>query len=98
MSSIKALVIFTVASFNLTIVSGSKRFNQLVSDAMLHKANLKNGRLIRTTIRTETFGKFLSVISLDALNGYGKALIRCSRNKNCVLQKPPQNATWNIHR
>ena len=45
-----------------------------MSDSMLLETYLKKGRLVRTTVRAETFGKFLPVVSLDTLDGIGKSL------------------------
>lgn len=65
MCRIEALIVLSVTSFHLTIMSGRKETDQLVPDSMLHETNLKNSRLIRTTIGTETFGEFLLIVSLD---------------------------------
>ena len=74
MCGIETLIVLTMASFNFTIVSGSKGTDQLVFDTMLHETNLKNGGFIRTAIRTETFCEFLTIISLNALNKTWKCL------------------------
>ena len=68
MSGIKPLIILTVASFYLAIMPWGKRAYQFVPYAMLPKANLKNGRLIRTAIGTESLRKFLPIVGLYTLN------------------------------
>lgn len=74
MGGIKPFIVFSVTSFYFTIMSWSKGTDQFVLDAVLHKMNLKNGRFIRTTIGTKTFGEFLPIISLDTLNRTRKSL------------------------
>ena len=68
MSGIKPLIILTVASFYLAIMPWGKRAYQFVPYAMLPKASLKNGRLIRTAIGTEPLRKFLPIVGLYTLN------------------------------
>lgn len=73
-----------------------------MSDSMLHEAYLKNGRLIRTAIRTELFGEFLSIVHLNPFNRIWKSLDQMfqeqgQRNKNYVPQMLQQNATGNTH-
>ena len=72
-SGIKTFIILTVASLYLAIMPRCKRANQLMSDSMLHETYLENGRFIRTAIRTEAFGKFLSIICLNAFNRIWKS-------------------------
>ena len=74
MGGIETLVIFTVTAFNLTVMSGRKGLDQLMFYSVLHKSDLKDGRLIGTAIRAETFGKFLSIVSLYTLNRAWKSL------------------------
>ena len=73
-SGIKTFIILAVASFYLAIMPWRKRTDQLMSDCMLHKTYLENDRFIRTTIRNEPFGKFLSIIRLNAFNRTWKCL------------------------
>ena len=73
MRRVEALIVLSVTSFHLTIMSGRKGTDQLVPDSMLHETNLKNSRSIRTTIGTETFGEFLTIVSLDAFNSVWKS-------------------------
>ena len=68
MSGIKPLIILTVASFHFAIMPWGKRAYQFVPYAMLSKASLKNGRLIRTAIGTEPLRKFLPIVGLYTLN------------------------------
>ena len=73
-SGIETFIILAVASFYLAIMPWCKGTDQLMSDSMLHEAHLKNGRFIRTTIRTESFGKLLSIVRLNAFNRTRKSL------------------------
>ena len=103
MSSIETLIALAVASFYLSIVSGSKRPDQFMFDPMLHQLDLKNGRLVRTAIRGESFGKLLPIVRLYALNRDWESLDQMCREKGGVigalllkrLHKPPSGILIN---
>lgn len=61
-----------MASFHLAIVPWSIRAYDLVTDAMLFKADLKQGRLL--PVGGKAISEFRAVVSLDAFNGAGKDL------------------------
>ena len=64
---IKALLVLTVAAFDLAVVPGSIGTNELVSDAELSGRVLKQSRNIPFGVG-ETVGEFKSIVGLDTLN------------------------------
>lgn len=73
-SGIKAFIIFAVASFNLAVMSGRKRSDQLMPDTVFHKAYLEECRFVRTTMGCKAFGEFQFIVCLDTLNRMRESL------------------------
>ena len=82
MSSVEALMVFSVASFHLTVVSGCVRSDEFVADTQLFQTYLKDGRLIRTAMRRKEFCKFLSVVGLNTFYGAWKRLDEMFQKKH----------------
>ena len=74
MTGIETFLILTVAAFDFSVVPGSIRADQLVSDTESFCCYLKQCRNIPFAIG-KTVGKFETVICLDALNSYTFACI-----------------------
>ena len=104
MGSIETLIVLAVAPFYLPIVSGGKRPDQFMFDPMLHQLGLKNGRLVRTAIGAEPFGKLLPIVRLYTLNRAWESLDQMCKEKGGGigamllkrLHKPPSGIL--IHR
>ena len=64
---IEALLIFSMAAFDLAVVPGSIGTNELVSDAELSSCVLKQGGNIPFGVG-KAVGKLKAVVGLDALN------------------------------
>lgn len=91
MSGIETLIVLAVASFHFAIVPWSKWAYEFMPDAMFHESHLKDGWFIRTAIRTEAFGKFLSIICLNAFNAARESLYQmfqkqCGRIRTVFLK------------
>lgn len=67
MGSIEFFVVLAVAAFDLAVVPGSIRTNELVTDPQLGKGFLKKGGA--AVGRNQTVGKFRTVVGLDTFNG-----------------------------
>lgn len=91
MGGIKPFLVLPVAPFCFAIVSWCKRAYQLVSYAMLFQVYLEKGRLVRTAIGAETFGKFLPIVGLNTFNGEWERLYqvfqKCCRGIGTVFFK-----------
>ena len=66
MSGVEVFVVLAVAAFNLTVVSWSKRTNELVPYATLFEASLEQCEIAGFGC-SRLFGEFKSVVGLDAL-------------------------------
>lgn len=67
MSGIEVFVILAVASFDFTIVSGSKRTDQFVADAEFIQALFKKSWVVLPVFSCETLGKLRTVIRLNTV-------------------------------
>ena len=76
MTGIKFIVVFTVAAFNLAVMSRSIGTYQLMLYTKLLQCILKQGLLILFALR-KTVCKLKSVIRLYTLNSYTAALVPC---------------------
>lgn len=72
MRSIELLIVLAVAAFHFTVMSGSKRTNELVADSQIGQGFLKQ-RGFLGPIGDKTVGKFWAVIGLNTLNDIGEA-------------------------
>lgn len=72
MRRIKALIVLTMASFDLPIVPRCKGTDDLMLDSMLGQMALKKSRFV--PVRSKTIGKFRAIIGLDTFNRTGKGL------------------------
>ena len=70
-AGIELLIIFSVAAFYFTIVTGCKGFDFLVPDAEFSQCFLKERQRFVLTV-AHFISKFKSIVCLDALNGIGK--------------------------
>lgn len=68
MRIVEALLIFTVAAFNLSIVTGRIKTDELVPYAQLSGRCLKEGFQVTLAVG-EAIGELKTVISLDTLHG-----------------------------
>ena len=64
---IKTLLVFSVAAFDLAIVSGCIRSDQLMADAQGGGCGLKES-LVAAILDRETIGELRAIIGLDALD------------------------------
>lgn len=71
MGGIKLLIILSMAAFDLAVVAGCVRPDQLMLDAEDGKLLLKESGTVRT-FGQETVGKLGTVVRLDAFDGIGK--------------------------
>ena len=70
-AGIELLIIFSVAAFYFTIVTGCKGFDFLVPNAEFRKRFLKERQRFVLTV-AHFISKFKPIVCLDALNGIGK--------------------------
>ena len=70
MSGIEPFIVFPMAAFHFSVMSGRIRPDQLVMDAVAFQMYLKEGGLI--SVGSKAVGKLGPIVRLDALNGKGK--------------------------
>ena len=70
MSGIKPFIVFPVAAFHFSVVSGRIRPDQLVTDAVAFQMYLKEGGLV--SVGSKAVGKLWPIVRLDAFNGKRK--------------------------
>ena len=71
---IEAFLVFPVAAFDLTVVSGSVGTDELVANPQFGSSQFKSGGNVPLTV-CETIGKFKAIIGLDTLYGDASAFI-----------------------
>ena len=64
---VEAFLVFSVAAFDLAVMAGRVRANQLVPDTHADSSSLKNGLEITVTVG-EAIGELEAVVSLDTLD------------------------------
>ena len=70
MSGIKPLIVFPMAAFHFSVMSGRIWPDQLVTDAMAFQMYLKEGGLV--FVSSKAVGKLWPIVRLDAFNGKGE--------------------------
>ena len=73
MYGIEVFIIFSVTSFNFTVVSGSVRLDEFVLDREFLKGCFKEGFLVGAE-RVEAVCEFQPIIRLDAFNSIRETL------------------------
>lgn len=86
MPVIKAFLVFSVASFDLSVMSWRVRFNVLDCNAESCCGRFKCGQTL-CLVRTQTIGKFKAIVCLDAVDFYAVALVKLNRVKQKVFRR-----------
>ena len=73
MRVVEQSLVFSMAAFNLSVMSGSIRTNELVANAEVLRCFLKQSLFIFEAFG-ETIGEFKAIVSLHAFNLYAKPL------------------------